>query len=87
MFGTIDSANAREFSGHGHEADALSTAIQDAWIAFARSGDPSGGALGEWGPYGAARETMILGESPGLEQAPWDEERAAWQAVSGAGRL
>jgi para-nitrobenzyl esterase len=87
VFGTIESANARDFSGSGPAVDALATSIQDAWIAFARSGDPSGGALGPWAPYGAARETMILGEESGMESAPNEEERAAWEAVGSTGRL
>jgi para-nitrobenzyl esterase len=87
VFGTIESANARDFSGSGPAVDALATSIQDAWIAFARSGDPSGGALGPWTPYGAARETMILGEESGMESAPNEEERAAWEAVGSTGRL
>lgn len=87
VFGTIESANASDFSGSGPAADALATTIQDAWIAFARSGDPSGGTLGPWTPYGAARETMILGEESGMESAPNDEERTAWEAAGGIGRL
>ncbi len=87
VFGTIDSANARDFSGHGPEADALADSIQDAWLAFARSGDPSCDALGTWPVYGEARETMILSGQSGVETTPNDEERRAWDSIAGAGRL
>ena len=87
VFGTIESAGAQDFSGTGPAADALAAGIQDAWIAFARSGDPSGGSLGAWPAYGAARETMVLGEQSRVETAPNDEERRAWETISGAGRL
>ncbi|MCH2173004.1 carboxylesterase/lipase family protein [Myxococcota bacterium] len=78
VFGTIDLSESRPFAGSGPECDALEGAIQDAWIAFARSGDPSVPALGRWPVYGPDRETMILGASCGLEKAPFETERAAW---------
>ena len=80
-FGTIDSSGARDFSGSGPAADALERAIQDSWLAFARSGDPSNDTLGAWPRYGETRETMILGESCQVEAAPYDEERRAWDGV------
>ncbi len=87
MFGTIDSAGARDFSGSGPAADALEVLIQDAWLAFARTGDPSTDGLGRWPSYGEARETMILGEKCQIESAPYDEERRAWDEAGGAGLL
>ena len=82
VFGTIESSGGRDFSGSGPQCDALEAAIQDSWIAFARSGDPSTPALGKWPVYGEARETMILGASSGLSKAPFESERAAWQGLS-----
>jgi carboxylesterase type B len=64
---------------------ALERAMQDSWIAFARSGDPSNEALGGWPGYGERRETMILGEESHLEYAPYDEERRAWEGLAGTG--
>ncbi len=81
VFGTLDSANNRAFSGSGTECDALANTIQDAWLAFARSGNPSTKALGDWPAYGPARETMILGASCGLEEAPYEAERSAWDGL------
>ena len=84
LFGTYE----EQFSGKGPAADALATNIQDAWLAFARNGDPSCESLGKWPPYGERRETMILGEECHVEEAPYDEERRAWEemprAASGA---
>ncbi|NRA01727.1 MAG: carboxylesterase/lipase family protein [Myxococcales bacterium] len=87
VFGTIDSAGAREFSGAGPAADALERNTQDAWLAFARTGDPSHETLGKWPAYGEARHTMLLGESCGVEEAPFEAERASWDGVETAGRL
>ncbi len=56
--------------------------MQDAWLAFARSGDPSCESLGGWPQYDAARRaTMILGEKSKVEDAPNDGERRAWDKL------
>jgi para-nitrobenzyl esterase len=69
------------FSGTGPEADALARNIQDAWLAFARTGNPSTKSLGEWPQYGDHRETMLLGRECSIVAAPYDEERRAWEAI------
>lgn len=66
------------FCGSGSDADALSRKIQDAWSAFARTGDPSCGSIGKWEPYGGSRTTMILDKACRLENAPYEEERRIW---------
>ncbi len=77
VFGTYDPA----FHGSGPEADMLSMNMQDAWLAFARTGNPSCESLGDWQPYGERRMTMILGKDCYLAEAPYDEERRAWDSV------
>jgi para-nitrobenzyl esterase len=74
VFGNYDDS----FCGSGPDADALSQKIQDAWTAFARTGDPSCKGLGKWPPYGNSRTTMILDKECRLENAPYEEERAVW---------
>ncbi len=57
VFGTLNSKGADAFAGSGPSAEALATTMQDAWLAFARTGTPG------WPPYDpAARSTMLLGE-------------------------
>ena len=52
----------------------------DAWLAFAHSGNPSHGELGEWPRYsGLHRTTMLLGEKCGPFDAPMERERAVWE--------
>ena len=87
VFGTIDSSNSRDFSGSGPAVDALENAIQESWLAFARTGDPSNDTIGAWPRYGDRRETMILGEKCAVENAPYEEERQAWSTIEGAGRI
>ena len=75
VFGLLDN----NFSGSGPEAQALAKNIQDAWLAFARSGDPSSEGLGKWPVYNESRETMILDKECTVVSAPYDEERRAWE--------
>ena len=80
VFGTFDGG----FCGSGPDADALSRALQDAWAAFARTGDPSSPGVGRWPQYGKKRMTMILDRECRLQEAPYDEERRAWDQIPGA---
>jgi carboxylesterase type B len=80
LFGTYE----ENFSGAGPAADALARKIQDAWLAFAHTGDPSCESLGNWPAYGDKRETMMLGERCGVEEAPHDEERRVWDTIPNA---
>jgi para-nitrobenzyl esterase len=80
-FGThADEPVFAKFFGQGPAADALANAVMDAWSAFARTGDPSTASLGQWPAYGEARRTMIIGERTYVEDAPYEEERQAWEA-------
>jgi para-nitrobenzyl esterase len=79
VFGKYDDM----FCGTGPEADRLSEGIQDAWLAFARTGDPSTGSFGQWPVYGKDRMTMLLGRDSHVEAAPYDEERRAWEGIEG----
>lgn len=79
--GFIFGSYEKNFSGEGSAADALAMKTQDAWLAFARNGNPSCESVGEWRSYGAKRETMLLGERCTLENDPRGEERKAWEAI------
>jgi para-nitrobenzyl esterase len=75
VFGILDD----NFTGSGEEAQALSRKIQDAWTGFAHHGGPSCESIGKWELYGERRETMVLGKQCILVEAPYDEERRAWE--------
>ena len=82
VFGTNNLAGMPQFAGTGPVVERLATELQDAWLAFARSGDPSCEKLGTWPQYDASRRaTMILGEKSTAEDAPYDGERRAWDAI------
>jgi para-nitrobenzyl esterase len=69
------------FCGSGPEADKLAKCMQDAWLAFAHTGDPSCESIGKWPVYGRKRMTMILDKNCHVEAAPYEEERQAWEAI------
>ncbi len=69
------------WGGSGPAADALSRNIQDAWLAFAGNGDPSCESVGTWPVYGGQRATMIMDSHCHVENAPYEEERRAWDSV------
>ncbi|MGA9722422.1 MAG: carboxylesterase/lipase family protein [Candidatus Binatus sp.] len=82
VFGTNHMPGMSGFAGTGPAAEKLATQMQDAWLAFARSGDPSNETTGEWKAYDESRRpTMVFGAGTKLENAPRDEERRAWEAV------
>jgi para-nitrobenzyl esterase len=55
--------------------------MQEAWIAFAKTGNPSGKCIGEWPEYGSKRMAMVLGKGSHMEAAPFEGERAVWERV------
>ena len=76
VFGTLDSKGADAFAGHGPAAEALATRVQDAWLSFARTGDPG------WPAYDVkTRPTMLLGETCEVVDDPKSAERAAWDGL------
>jgi para-nitrobenzyl esterase len=81
VFGTHSLPGVSHFAGTGQAADQLSEHMMDAWVAFARSGNPSHPGLPAWRAYEPGRRaTMLLGESCELQDAPMEPERAAWDA-------
>ena len=82
-FGThASTASLAEFFGRGPAAAALAGATMDAWLAFARHGDPSSAGVGTWPTYDERdRATMMIGESIHVQKAPFETERRAWDGV------
>jgi para-nitrobenzyl esterase len=86
VFGTLHQPLVGRIVGAGSEAQALAYRIQDAWIAFARSGDPSHPGIGDWPAYDRTRRaTMILDRRCRVEEAPREAERAFWASLDAGG--
>jgi para-nitrobenzyl esterase len=81
VFGLADAPAGQLFAGGGPEAVRLQDRVMDAWLAFARSGDPSHPGLpgGRWPAYDSERRTTLLFDREcALEQDPHATERRAW---------
>jgi len=80
VFGTHDSQDF--YCGKGKDVENLSEKVMDAWIAFARTGNPNHKGIPQWTPYDAKkRSTMLLGKEIKLDEAPFEDERAAWDEI------
>ncbi len=56
--------------------------MMDAWIAFARTGDPSCDGNGAWPAYDpATRPTMVFDANSRVEHGPFEEERELWASL------
>jgi para-nitrobenzyl esterase len=79
VFHNVDSASMSVFLGDGPSPIELADQVQDAWIAFARSGDPNTADLPEWPPYDEVRRaTMQLAEPCQLVEDPDGVTRRLW---------
>ncbi|MES2722066.1 MAG: carboxylesterase/lipase family protein [Pseudomonadota bacterium] len=83
VFGTTKIEGQVNFAGAGPEVERLEGEIMDAWIAFARTGNPNHPGLPAWPAYDAAsRDTMVFDTvAATLQSDPFGEERAALEAL------
>jgi para-nitrobenzyl esterase len=71
-----NTAKAEADTGDGVGARAVSAAMSDALLRFARTGDPSGGGLGAWPRYDLSRRaTMLFDVESRVENDPRKAER------------
>jgi para-nitrobenzyl esterase len=79
VFGVVQVPAVQLFTGSGPEVEALSAQMQQAWVAFAHSGDPTRDVL-EWPEWDAsARSTMVFGPRTGVVKGPRNDELAIWE--------
>ena len=80
VLGGIGTKHAERFAGSGTDAEALCAAAMDAWLCFARDGDPGHAGLPEWPGFDSERRpTLLFGARPELALDPHGVERAAWE--------
>jgi para-nitrobenzyl esterase len=80
VFGAVRSPAVQFFTGGGPEVEELSSVMQQAWLAFAHTGDPSHPALGYWPTWDpATRSTMVFGGHSGAVDGPRNEELSVWE--------
>jgi para-nitrobenzyl esterase len=84
VFGTGRHPLARGLTGIGPDAPRLTRQIQNAWIQFARTGDPGHQGLPSWAGFEPRhRPTMLLGARCELAEAPLDPDRQLLARWSG----
>jgi para-nitrobenzyl esterase len=81
VFGVVDVPAVQLFTGGGAETETLSSQMQQAWLAFARTGDPTHAALeGGWPAWDPRkRTTMVFGRQTGAIDGPRNAELAVWE--------
>jgi len=79
VFDTVDEAL---ITGDRPDRYELAGAVSEAWLAFARTGDPGHPEIPPWKPYTLEnRETMILDVPCRLESDPYRDELDAWEGI------
>jgi para-nitrobenzyl esterase len=86
VFGNLDANGVSELIGDGPEGQAerqsLTEAVQGAWIAFARTGNPSHPGLPSWPAYETEnRHTLVFDKSSVVQADPLGTERSVWGDV------
>jgi len=82
VFGTLGLPGMDLFFGKGPEAEILNEKMMDAWIAFARNGNPNSSNIPEWPSYDKEkRATMLIGKEFKVVNAPFEKERVAWDGL------
>lgn len=82
VFGTYKIPKIDAFVGKGDAVKVLSEKMMDAWVAFARTGNPNHDGIPDWPPYDVKkRATMLIGSEFKVVEAPYENERAAWDGI------
>jgi para-nitrobenzyl esterase len=80
----FDNLEASALHGGRPEAQALADRMSEAWLAFARTGDPNHPGLPEWPVYETGRRaTMLFDTGCRVVDDPDGAERAAWDGLLG----
>lgn len=82
VFGNLSSNFASIFLKGGEGLEALSDRVQDAWLAFAKTGDPNHTGLPEWPTYDAERRAVMqFNDECSLADDPHGNIRQLWDGV------
>ncbi len=80
MFGTLTAPGS--LTGDGEPARRVSATMQQALLAFARTGDPNYAGLARWEPYTLPRrQTMVFDVESRLADDPRGAERRLFEKV------
>ncbi len=83
VFGTHKLPKIDEFVGKDAAVEAISEKMMDAWIAFARTGNPNNDNIPEWPPYDEKkRSTMVIGKEIKVVNNIFEKERKGWDDIT-----
>ncbi len=83
VFDNLDVAGGLSLHGGRPGSQPLADRVSEAWLAFARTGNPSHPGLPNWPAYEPARRsTMLFDEECRVVEDPDAEEREAWDQIS-----
>jgi para-nitrobenzyl esterase len=78
---SMDNCDSAPMAADSPGSQAMAARMSEAWISFARSGDPNHPDLPKWPPYSLdQRETMIFDNESSVVADPFREQRLAWNA-------
>jgi para-nitrobenzyl esterase len=82
VWNNLDKNGVQLLSGDSPTRQKVADAMQPAWIAFARSGNPNTSALPNWTAYDTTlRATMLFNEACQVVNDPQATERQLWEGV------
>jgi para-nitrobenzyl esterase len=83
VFNTLDTPNTENFTGSSPERDLVASQMHQAWINFARNGNPNSESLPEWPQYNLNdRSTLIFNIESVVENDPNRKERMIWEQAT-----
>ena len=83
-FAFDNTTKSARFTGGGEDAKALADRVSDAWIAFARTGNPNVPKLPKWPAYDTeSRATMLFDNESTVVNDPGRQTRIAMEKVLG----
>ena len=79
VFNTLTNPSFKAFVGNGSDQKLICNNVMDAWIAFARTGNPNHEGIPDWPSYDVEkRSTMLINKEFKVAEKFQDRERAAW---------
>jgi para-nitrobenzyl esterase len=79
VFGTTGNPEMEKLVGKDPDVKVVSEKMMDAWIAFARTGNPNAESIPEWPAYETEkRSTMVFGKEMKVVEKFLDKQREAW---------
>lgn len=87
VFGAVHLPVVQVFSGGGPAVETLSAQMQQAWLTFAATGDPSHEGIGTWRAWDPQRRaTMVFGPETRLVDRPRIGSWASWSGIARSSR-